>query len=100
RKRKVYADLKVALEEALAYERGEKINLRTTEVPAPAKKISPKEIRAIRRTLHASQVTFARLINVSPNTVESWEQGVRQPRQAALKLLTIARKHPRVLLEA
>ena|SRR5437764_1443953 len=98
-KRKIFNELKMALESALAYERGEKVNLRVTRMPAPAKKMSPREIKEIRNALHASQVTFARLINVSPNTVESWEQGVRQPRQAALKLLNIAQKYPRVLLE-
>jgi len=41
---------------------------------------------------------FARIINVSPNAVESWEQGVRHPREATLKLLTIAHKYPEVLL--
>jgi putative transcriptional regulator len=40
---------------------------------------------------------FARIINVSPNTVESWEQGARRPREASLKLLTIAHLHPEVL---
>ena len=37
-------------------------------------------------------------MNVSTNAVESWEQGVRQPREATLKLLYIARKHPKILL--
>jgi putative transcriptional regulator len=50
--------------------------------------------------MNASQVKFAKLLNVSPNTVESWEQGLRRPRQAALKLLTIARKRPEALREA
>ena len=99
-KRKVFDELKLALSDALRYERGEKVDLRVTEIPAPAKRISPAEIRRIRLSLNASQARFARLINVSPNTVESWEQGVRQPRHAALKLLTIARKYPQVLLEA
>jgi len=45
-----------------------------------------------------SQAVFARIINVSPNAVESWEQGVRHPREATLKLLTIAHKHPEILL--
>ena len=39
RKCKVFTELKVALEDALAYERGEKINLRITDAPAPAKRI-------------------------------------------------------------
>jgi putative transcriptional regulator len=99
-KRKVFEELKLALSDALQYERGGKVDLRITEIPAPAKRISPAEIRRIRLALNASQAKFAKLINVSPNTVESWEQGVRQPRQAALKLLTIARKYPQVLLEA
>ena len=36
--------------------------------------------------------------NVSLNAVESWEQGIRHPREVTLKLLTIAHKHPEVLL--
>jgi putative transcriptional regulator len=99
-KRKMFDDLRQALGDALAYERGQKIDLRVTDIPAPAKMIRPSEIRAIRRSMNASQVKFARLLNVSANTVESWEQGARRPRQAALKLLTIARKRPEVLLEA
>jgi hypothetical protein len=42
---------------------------------------------------------FARLLNVSSNAVESWEQGIREPRQATLKLLHIAKKNPGVLLD-
>lgn len=99
-KRKIFKELKGALKDALRYERGEALNLRTVELPAPAKRITPRQIREIRQRLNASQTLFARLMNVSPNTVESWEQGVRQPRQAALKLLAIARKYPEVLLEA
>jgi putative transcriptional regulator len=98
-KRKVFEQLKQALTDSLAYERGQAVDLRTTEIPAPAKRMTPTQIKQIRLALHASQIKFARLINVSANTVESWEQGVRQPRDAALKLLTIARAHPRVLLE-
>ena len=51
--------------------------------------------RALRELVAAmSQSVFARLINVGANTVESWEQGVRRPREATLKLLTIAKQHP------
>jgi putative transcriptional regulator len=98
-KRKMFDDLQRALGDALVYESGKRIDLRTTEIPAPAKMIRPAQIRAIRRSMNASQIKFAKLLNVSANTVESWEQGVRRPRQAALKLLTIARKRPEVLLE-
>jgi putative transcriptional regulator len=99
RKRKVFEELRKALGDSLRYERGEAMDLRTTDIPAPVKPITPREIREIRVSLHASQSLFAKLINVSANTIESWEQGVRRPRQAALKLLDIARRHPQVLLE-
>jgi putative transcriptional regulator len=94
----IFADLKQALQEAAAYEQGEDIPLRITELPPPPKPLSPRQIRAIRQSFRVSQAVFARIINVSPNAVESWEQGVRRPREATLKLLTIAQKHPEVLL--
>ncbi len=99
-KRRMFDELKVALDDALRYERGAPVDLRTTAIAAPTRRISPRQIKDIRLGLHASHATFAKLLNVSPNTIESWEQGVRHPRQAALKLLAIARKYPRVLLEA
>jgi DNA-binding transcriptional regulator YiaG len=40
------------------------------------------------------------LLNISPKAVQAWEQGSREPGDAALKLLTIAKNHPEVLLEA
>jgi DNA-binding transcriptional regulator YiaG len=97
---KIYRELREALQDALAYERGEPVRLRVTEIPAPPKRITPQEIRRIRRSLHASQTLFATYLNVSPNAVRSWEQGTRRPRQAALKLLIIAKKNPRALLIA
>jgi putative transcriptional regulator len=39
------------------------------------------------------------MLNISPRTVQAWEQGARTPSDAALKLLNIAKKHPEVLLE-
>ena len=97
---KIFDDMREALHDAAAYERGEAVNLRVTRIPPRPKQISPKEVRHIRQALHASQLLFATYLNVSPNAVRSWEQGTRRPRQAALKLLTIARKNPKALLVA
>ena len=97
---KIFGELKQALEQARAYERGEAVNLRVTVLPPPPKPLRPAEIRKIRETLDASQATFAHYLNVSANAVRSWEQGVRRPRNATLKLLAIAKKQPRILLEA
>ena len=96
----IFEDLKEALQDAAAYERGEPLNLRVTSIPARPKPLSPKEVRRIRRSLKASQALFATYLNVSANAVRSWEQGTRRPRQAALKLLTIAKKNPKALLVA
>ena len=88
-----------ALTDALAYERGEPVDLRTTGFAAAPKPMKPQEIREIRERLHASQAMFAHLLSVSPKAVQSWEQGIRRPQSTALRLLTIAKKNPRVLLE-
>jgi DNA-binding transcriptional regulator YiaG len=95
---KVFDDLRQSLAYAGVFEQGVRVNLRTTQVPAPPKPLKPAEIRKIRLALNASQTLFARYLNVSSYSVESWEQGVRQPRQATLKLLHIARRNPSALL--
>ena len=96
----IFNDMKQALQGAAAYERGESVNLRVARVPSRPKPISAKEVRHIRQALSASQTLFANYLNVSPNAVRSWEQGTRRSRQAALKLLLIAKKNPRALLVA
>jgi putative transcriptional regulator len=96
----IFEDMKEALRDVVAYERGEAVNLRVTRIPSRPKEISPREIRRIRQALKASQPLFAAYLNVSTNAVRSWEQGTRRPRQAALKLLMIAKKNPKALLVA
>lgn len=98
-KAKVFDMLKEALTDALAFERGQEVDLRVVELPAPPPKFTPRKIRQIRLSLHASQAKFARLLNASPNAVESWEQGVRRPTGPALKLLEVASRYPQVLLK-
>lgn len=79
---------------------GIKLDLRAVEIPPRPRPMKPADIRALRESLNASQTLFARLLNVSSNAVESWEQGLREPRQATLKLLHVARKNPDVLLNS
>src|SRR5262245_12610885 len=90
-----------SLKEALAHARGERADLRVTRVPIPSapKPISPSRVVRIRKQMNFSQAMFARLLNVSPRTVQDWEQGRRIPSDAALKLLVVAEKHPEVLLD-
>ncbi|MCC6154411.1 MAG: hypothetical protein IT367_11665 [Candidatus Hydrogenedentes bacterium] len=44
-----------------------------------------------------SQTVFAAPLNVSKKTVQSWEQGIRSPSDASLRLLQIIRKRPDVV---
>jgi DNA-binding transcriptional regulator YiaG len=98
KKVKIFDDLKQALSDALDYEHRRNTGLRVSQLPPPPKPLTPGQIRAIRQSFNVSQAGFARIINVSVNAVESWEQGVRRPREATLKLLSVADKHPEVLL--
>jgi len=95
-----FAELKAAMEDALAFERGERRDLKITRIRVqPPKAMSARDIVQIRRRLNCSQTVFAMMLNISPKTVQAWEQGAREPGDAALKLLTIAKRHPEVLLE-
>src|ERR1041385_686896 len=85
-----------SIEEMVAYEGGEQLPLRMTRVLIPQQapiRMSKQRIVKIRKRLHCSRLNFARILNVSPRTLEAWEQGVREPSDAALKLLSIADKH-------
>ena len=95
----VFADLREALQDAVAHERGVDRGLRVTELAERPKPMSRKEVVQVRKALGVSQVVFAKVINVSPNAVRSWEQGIRRPTAAALKLLTVAKEHPEALLK-
>lgn len=96
-----FALLQQSFNEALEHIEGKRDDLRETEMvlPAPPKPRSKARILAIRRKLNYSQKAFAQVLNVSPKTVQAWEQGLRSPSDAALKLLAIAEKHPESLLD-
>jgi len=67
----IFEDMREALRDAAACERGEAVNLRVTRIPSRPKEISPREIRRIRQALKASQPLFALYLNVSTNAVRS-----------------------------
>ncbi len=55
----------------------------------PVKPYSALEIRHIRQRARVSQAVFAAVMNVGKSTVQQWEQGVKKPQGASLKLLSI-----------
>ncbi len=98
----MFEELKAGLEEAIAHQRGKKVlTLRdVTAIPAPPR-YSARAIKRIRtKRFHASQAVFARLLNVSPQTVRAWEGAWRSPDAATLKLLQLADRHPELFTEA
>lgn len=87
----VFDQIKAGLEDSIAFSKG-KLSLRTPELPSPPPKASSGDVARIRRKLRMSQAVFAALLNVSPKTVQSWEQGLREPSDAALRLLQLIGK--------
>lgn len=99
-KNEFFESLKAGLEAAVGHAGGKQKDLRTTTLPRPLKELSAKEIADIRASLNVSQAVFARYLNISPKTVQSWEQGIGKPNGAGLKLLSIATRNPKILVDA
>jgi putative transcriptional regulator len=85
---RLFDDLKDGLNEMIAHKKG-KITLRSEiiEVPEPPISYKPNHIKKIREKGPYSQSIFAKVLNVSIKTVQSWESGERMPSHAALRLL-------------
>ncbi len=87
-------ELLQGIREAGAYLRGDK------SVAVRIDRIEPDSVAVVRAKLKLSQSEFARLLGISVDTLQNWEQGRRQPTGAARVLLRVAAKHPEVVLEA
>ncbi len=61
--------------------------------------VEPNEIVATRVKTGLSQSQFAKALQISPRTLQQWEQGRRYPSGAAETLLKIVSRHPDVLRE-
>jgi putative transcriptional regulator len=86
----LFERLKTGMEEAIRHSKGE-LTLKATviELPDPPPVMRAEEVVRLRLDHEMSQALFARLLNVSIKTVQSWEQGTRKPSQAALRLIQI-----------
>jgi putative transcriptional regulator len=96
-RRGAFSKLKAGLEDAIAYHRGSRqLTVRDVELKPPAPRVA-KEVLAVRARLRVSQAAFARILNVSPGPYRRGKR-TRGPSDAALKLLSVAKKNPEVLL--
>ena len=93
-KKSEFKELLQGVREAGAYLRGDKRGVTRVD------RIEPDSVAVVRTRLKLSQSEFARLLGISVDTLQNWEQGRRQPSGAARVLLLVAAKHPEVVLEA
>ncbi|MBK9164222.1 MAG: helix-turn-helix domain-containing protein [Acidobacteria bacterium] len=94
-----FEEIKAGLSAAIEHAEGKRKDLRTTTLPRPPKEMSAGEIVKVRSQLNVSQAVFARYLNISTKTVHSWEQGLGKPNGASLKLLSIVKMNPKILLD-
>lgn len=71
-----------------------KYTVRTVRVIPKPSPYTPARVRAVREFIGASQEVFAQLLAVSPMTIRSWEQGLRQPSPIARRFLDEIRMSP------
>jgi len=96
--RSVGSEIVEALQNAVAYAKGDHTKGRAHRVLVPPR----INVKQVRRKLGLSQNDFAEKFGISAATLRNWEQGRRQPDGPARVLLTIIDREPaavqRVLL--
>jgi putative transcriptional regulator len=92
------ARLKAGLGEGIRHAKGE-LTLRTVRIPKRPPQIGTAELMRLRERIGMSQAVLAGVLNVSTKTVQSWEQGQRQPSQAALRMLQFLKQRPKTVCE-
>lgn len=99
KKRKPLFDrLRTGLEEGIAHAKGER-NLKTVQIPEKPPEIDAVTLIALREAADMSQAVFARVLNVSTKTIQSWEQGLRVPSMASRRLIQVFSERPEVVCE-
>ena len=90
--KKLFDELVGSVKEAGKIKRGQKKAARKT-------RIDPPNVRKIREKSGLSQSQFARMLHVSPKTLQNWEQKRRQPNGPAVALLKVVEREPEMVLK-
>jgi putative transcriptional regulator len=93
-KKELFNELLQSVKEAAAIERGEIKPSRKFEIK------TANDVLRVRNKLGLPQTKFARLLGISEDTLQNWEQGRRKPAGPAKVLLKIAARYPKIVLEA
>jgi putative transcriptional regulator len=91
-KNKDFKDLLASIDQAREIHAG-------TRKPSRVFKFDPIMVKNLRLKLRASQTKFARMIGVSVDTLQNWEQGRRRPEGPALVLLKLVEAAPETVLK-
>jgi putative transcriptional regulator len=83
-----------AVQEAIAWSRGEPVPVRETTVRVPQ-----VDVQQLRKRMRLSQDEFAARFGFAPASVRNWEQGRRRPEGPARVLLAVIARHPEVVEE-
>ena len=90
----IFDDIKLGLEQAVEYEKGNLKAKKTTITILPLDTFTASEIKEIRTKAGMTQASFAKYLGVSVKTVEAWEAGRNRPEGAACRMLSLTRTNP------
>lgn len=90
----LFDEIKIGLNEAIEYEKGNLKAKTTTLSVEPVEKFTSSEIKSIRNSTGLTQNLFAKYMGVSVKTVEAWEAGRNHPDGAACRLLYLTKRDP------
>ena len=85
--KQLFDGLVTSLNQALAITKGELEPSRTFTYEIP-------DIKAIRKKTGLTQAQFAQKLQISPRTLQNWEQGHRNPTGPAITLMKLLDKQP------
>ena len=86
-----FAELTASIKEAGEIKRGK-------AKPSRRFDVTPPNVRRIRQRFSASQSGFAKMLGVSVDTIQNWEQGRCSPTGPARVLLVVADRNPDLLI--
>lgn len=87
------------LNEIIAIEKGRKASKLNKDSVSirPIDEFKTDDIKLMRRKFEMSLSVFAKVLGVSPKTVEAWESGFRKPTKAYARLLQIITHDPKTI---
>ncbi|AEF84873.1 putative transcriptional regulator [Treponema primitia ZAS-2] len=86
-----------SLEQAIAFERGDKTKARVSVREIPTPKYEAGDVIQIRQRYQLTQRALALALNVSPRTVEAWEAGKNKPSGSSSKLLYLLERDTTII---